>query len=91
MHVSSTCTVKAKRLDSATSMHNSLPFPADGQLLVCTDDSGLVQIINLEAKAALRRMRGHVGAVRQAKFADDNVHVCTAGDDKVRIYVCQSP
>ncbi|VDB85387.1 unnamed protein product [Peniophora sp. CBMAI 1063] len=60
----------------------------DGRLLVAGDDSGLVQIFDLNSRAILRTLDGHKQPVHVARFsALDPTNVLTCSDDAtVRIW-----
>ncbi|CEM21756.1 unnamed protein product [Vitrella brassicaformis CCMP3155] len=59
----------------------AIDFRRDGRLFVASDDSGLVQVIDANAKVPLRKMKGHHGSVRSVRFCRDNLHVMSGGDD----------
>lgn len=70
--------------DTARSAH----IRGDGRLLVAADDSGLVQIFDLNSRAILRTLDGHKQPVHVARFsALDPTNVLTCSDDAtVRIW-----
>ncbi|KAJ1328310.1 hypothetical protein BSLG_010042 [Batrachochytrium salamandrivorans] len=59
---------------------------SDNKLLVAGDASGLVQVFELNSRAILRTLQGHLAAVHVAAFsAIDPATVLTASDDKTCI------
>lgn len=54
----------------------------DGKLMVCTDASGLVQIVDMTNKKILRKLRGHEESVAVARFGGIS-SVLSGGQDKM--------
>ena len=50
--------------------------------MLAGDGSGKTQILNVEGKTTLKRLRGHKGAVTAAMFVPNSSKVVTGGKDK---------
>ncbi|KDO27980.1 hypothetical protein SPRG_07257 [Saprolegnia parasitica CBS 223.65] len=60
----------------------SAAFRGDGKLLVTGNANSQVAVLDVGSRTVLRNLNGHKGAVRAAKFSNDNVHIFSASDDK---------
>lgn len=59
----------------------SARFRQDGRMIVCGNEKGLVQTIDVKTKTCLRQLKGHVGPVHTTGYTLDNINVYSAGDD----------
>eukprot|EP00803_Ostreobium_quekettii_P004855 evm.model.scf_1585.1 EVM.evm.TU.scf_1585.1 scf_1585:22260-29819(-) len=53
----------------------------DGKLLAAGGEMGVVQVFDTASRTLLRRLEGHSKPVHFTKFATDNVHILSGGDD----------
>lgn len=56
-------------------------YRSDGRLLVTGGVKPQLQVFDMGSRAILRTMKGHDGPVHVTRFASDNTHVFSAGDD----------
>ncbi|KDN39385.1 WD40 repeat-like protein [Tilletiaria anomala UBC 951] len=60
---------------------------ADGKLLVAGDDSGLIQVFDVNSRAILRTFKGHKLPVHVTRFSSAPTQVLSASDDQtVRLW-----
>ncbi|ORY94368.1 WD40-repeat-containing domain protein [Syncephalastrum racemosum] len=65
----------------------SASFRQDGKLVVAGDETGLVQVFDVNSRAILRTFREHTLPVRVTKFSSENTQIMTASDDRtVRLW-----
>uniref|UniRef100_A0A0G4GM60 U3 small nucleolar RNA-associated protein 15 C-terminal domain-containing protein n=1 Tax=Chromera velia CCMP2878 TaxID=1169474 RepID=A0A0G4GM60_9ALVE len=57
-------------------------FRKDGRAFVASDNSGLIQLVDFESRAALRRFKGHTGPVHSCCVSSDFLRVISVGDDQ---------
>lgn len=56
-------------------------YRADGRLLVTGGKRPLIQVFDMGSRNILRQMKGHDGPIQVTRFATDNTHIFSAGDD----------
>jgi U3 small nucleolar RNA-associated protein 15 len=61
-------------------------FRKDGKLLVAGDETGLVQVFDVDNKVSLRSFKDHIGPVHATQFLSDQTHIVSASDDKTVRY-----
>ena len=61
-------------------------FRKDGKLMVAGGAAGKIQVMDMATRSILRTFKGHSAPVHVTKFAEDNVHVFSASDDKTCRY-----
>lgn len=60
-------------------------FYLDGKLAAAADETGLVQIFQIQSRLQLRKCKGHKGPVHACDFScSDGRFVLSGGDDLVR-------
>ena len=57
-------------------------FRRDGKLVVAGGKRPIVNVFDMSSRAILRSFKGHTAPIHVTKFAQDNVHIFSASDDK---------
>ncbi|GBG72196.1 hypothetical protein CBR_g11128 [Chara braunii] len=53
----------------------------DGKALVAGGETGIIQVLDAGSRLVLRQLKGHSRAVHFSRYAEDKVHIFSAGDD----------
>ncbi|PWN53104.1 WD40 repeat-like protein [Violaceomyces palustris] len=71
-----------KNISRFQDVARSANLRADGKLLVAGDDSGLIQVFDVNSRAILRTLKGHSFPVHLTRFSPNSTQIMSASDDR---------